>query len=145
MSIIKTTEKRRLIITLGVNEAPSHWDWEVVNFFRNEKGEDEAAPTSAVVPATPEEAAEHIGKASIEQIANINAMSDRMAKQAADAAAELADEKQKAATRAAEDKATIEALASQLAAATRTLAAVRQADAQWDQSVKPQLESLAVQ
>ena len=63
MNIHKTTEKRRLIVTIGEGDAVAGYQWQVVNFFRDDSGADQAPPQNATIDATAAEVAAYIGQA----------------------------------------------------------------------------------
>lgn len=100
MAITQTLERRRLIITLGENEAPSHWQWECVAFIRDD-GVDVVAPSTKYVDCTAEEAAAHIGQAALDQLAVIEAKDRRILALAADLEAERVARREDAAAAAA--------------------------------------------
>jgi len=135
MSIIKTTERRRLIITLGDRGIPSAFEFAVVNFFRNEAGEDEASPQHGTVAATAEEASAYIGAASVEHVAAINELTQRVAEVVAEAGQRYAALEQATAAKVAEITAERDTFTEQANLTAVALNTIRIADQQWTRAV----------
>lgn len=134
MSIVERIEKRRLILVLGADEAPSgDWNWEAVRFLTNsEDGSDAAAPQVVSIPATADEVAQHISKAMVDQLASVKAQHETWQAEKAKLEASIAETNVKlSVAQAAVEKAT--AVAQLMVSA----------DKAWDEQVGPAIKELA--
>lgn len=129
MAITETIERRSLIITLGENEAPSHWVYEAVRFLKNDDGSDVAPPQTVRIPASPEEAAAHIGQAAIDQVRTIDQIITRHLQAQADLKA--SHDASTAALKAQHQQAFDTALAERGATADAAEAALRATLNEW--------------